>query len=73
VAHISAKDICEHLGYDILEKQIYNLDKSKDKSTYRKLASVSIKDAKATLTKRELEDYWLPRKILKYEIDLKIR
>jgi hypothetical protein len=73
IAHISAKNICEYLRYDMLEEQIYNIDTTEDKREYRKLVKIKVEDAKKTLTKREMEDYWMPRKIQKYDLDLKIK
>jgi hypothetical protein len=69
IAHLSPKDICDKLNKSTLEKTI----RDNDERRFVENATITVKDAKKELTKREMEDYWLPRKILKYDLDLKIK
>lgn len=69
ISHVSSKDLCEYFNKDKLEEKM----RKENEEKFNELATVSIEDAKSSLTKREMEDYWMERKIIKYDLDLKIK
>jgi hypothetical protein len=68
-AHIPSKELCEYHGRTQLEHQI----RYANADGFRKIAKITIEDAKRALTKDEFYEYLLPRNVVGYKLDLKIR